>query len=959
MAKIKWLVLLFVALVIADLVWQLSSTARIISGLALVAIALAVGIRFFYLAFLKSNPLERIARTLEDREPSLGSRLINILQLRKEADDPKHSDLTRNLAERAVENAADSIEADTLDRAASLPVERRQVVGALAPPLIAVALALAFLPISRVEMLRFFDPLGDHPPYSFTRLSIGEPGNDGHQVTYGDPLLVRVDFTGHEPDEVLLSAHPPGQPEAAVIVPMINKGEFGFVQQLDHVTSDLVIVARTSNERSRSPERSVKVQLTPQIRSASVTVHPPAYTGIEPSTRPWDGKPIRALTGSHLHFEFTSNRPLATSPGHFAPTGAAVQELELTPVEGKNNTVATDITVDKSGSFKFALTDVEGLDSQDSREGSLTITFDLPPKVSIAEPSNDSFIVATHKLTARIEADDDYGIRTVRIHRALNEEYSAPSTIDIDPAKTKNPRRTTQTIDFDLAALGVQPGDIISFFAEAIDNAPEPHLAQSGIRYLMVISEEDYNDALRTEAVVSDLQKKYDDLLADYADLVDQQKELTEKIEALQEKLENATTDAEKQALQDELNDLLEQQTKLNEQLMQQADAMENFTRDEPLYDVEKSLQEMLAERAQEIRDSVEQNQKATDALKPPESGKQGQSPPSPETLQKLAEAAREHRDNLAGGQQAAQEEVSKPLEDLADLHEIVNDYNHFKALYEAQQSIAKQANAYDSGRKLSDADRLALQNLAAQERELGEQLEQLTDKLREDAEQAQENFPKAASSAEDLADQIESARMPNLASQCSGQMLDGNAPGSNQSAERLRAEMEKLFQEQQQGNQMGQMQGELDSYFQLQQMSGSAATFRQMMMSQRFGFGNGFKPGEGQAGGSGNGLAGRMGNQMGLNPNMGLLGGESLMPDGGRRGETDQRGRADEPNLAGGKDRGDPDAADTLDDVNITNRKSGTVDYETLSEQYRGLVDEYFKTLTTAPQTTESTEAP
>lgn len=964
MAKIKWLVLLLLALVVADLIWQLDSRARIIAGLSLVGIAIGGSVRFFYLAFLKSNPLERIARTLEDREPSLGSRLINILQLRKEADDPQHSELTRKLAERAVDNAADAIDADTLDRAAHLPVKRHQVVAALVPPLLAVCLALAFLPITRIEMLRFLDPLGDHPPYSFTRLSIGEPDDDGHQVTYGDPLLVRVDFTGHEPGEVLLSAHPPGQPEAAVTVPMINKGEFGFVQQLDNVTSDLVLIANTSNKRSRSPERRVTVQLTPQIRSASVSIHPPAYTGIEPSARPWDGKPLRALTGSRLHFEFTSNRPLATSPGQFAPTGAAVEELELTPVEDKKNTVATDLSVDKSGSFKFALTDVEGLESKESREGPLTITFDLPPKISIAEPSNDSFIVATHKLTARIEVDDDYGIRTVRIHRALNEEYSAPLTIDIDPALAKNPRRTTQAVEFDLATLGVQSGDIISFFAEAIDNAPEPHLVQSGIRYLMVISEEEYNDALRSEAVISDLQKKYDDLLDDYADLADQQEELTEKIEALQEKLKNAATDAEKQALQEELNELLEQQTELNEQLMQQADAMENFIRDEPLYDVEKSLQEMLAERAQEIRDSVEQNQKATDALKPPPAGDPNQnpgaqSPPSPDSLQQLAEAAREHRDNLSGGQQAAEEEVSEPLEDIADLHEIVNDYNHFKALYEAQQSIAKQADAYDTGRQLSDADRLALQNLAAQERELGEQLEQLTDKLREDAERARENFPKAASSAEDLADQIESARMPKLADQSSSQMLDGDAPGSSQAAERLRAEMEKLFQQQQQGNQMGQMQSELDSYFQLQQMSGSASTFRQMMMSQRFGFGNGFKPGQGQAGGSGNGLAGRMGNQMGLNPNMGLLGGESLMPNGGKRGETKQRGRADEPNLTGDPDRDDPDKADTLDDVDITNRQSDAVNYETLSEQYRGLVDEYFKTLTTAPQSTENSAAP
>ena len=47
-------------------------------------------------------------------------------------------------------------------------------------------------------------------------------------------------------------------------------------------------------------------------------------------------------------------------------------------------------------------------------------------------PPNDSFVCEDVKLEAHIAASDDYGLKTIRIHRALNEVYSQPKTISFD-----------------------------------------------------------------------------------------------------------------------------------------------------------------------------------------------------------------------------------------------------------------------------------------------------------------------------------------------------------------------------------------------------------------------------------------------------------------------------------------------------------------------------------------------
>ena len=163
----------------------------------------------------------------------------------------------------------------------------------------------------------------------------------------------------------------------------------------------------------------------------------------------------------------------------------------------------------------------------------MTVTHDLPPEIQIENPAQDSFVCEDFKVEARVVATDDYGLKTVRIHRALNEHYSAPKSFAYDPGTTA----ATEHADFDIKDLGVAPGDVISFFAEAIDTCPDPHLVRSQTVHLMVISTEQYNNSLRERSDISDIEGKYSELLNDFHDLVEEQKAIGEQIKKAQDQL--------------------------------------------------------------------------------------------------------------------------------------------------------------------------------------------------------------------------------------------------------------------------------------------------------------------------------------------------------------------------------------------------------------------------------------
>ena len=380
--------------------------------------------------------------------------------------------------------------------------------------------------------------------------------------------------------------------------------------------------------------------------------------------------------------------------------------------------------------------------------------------------------------------------------------------------------------------MEVKSGDRISIFAEAIDTAPEPHLVRSKTVTFTVITVEEYNDFLREQTDLADIEAKYSALLRDFHEMVEEQKKLGTESDAQKQQLEAAKSDTERAAAQKRLDDLLAKQQQLDQRLKQQAERMEKFVRDQPLYDVEAELKNTLAEKAQEIRDSVKANEEAMQKLaeRAKAQGEKAQAGQQQESLDDFKAASDEQVAKLGGAEQEAQEQVAQTLQDMSLMHEIMKDMNRFKELYEAQQQLAEQSKAYDRSTPLSREDQLALKEMAAQQKEIGDQLDAVEQKLWEDGKAAQEKFPKAGKSAQDLAQKMGDLRLQSLANKATGEMLEGSGSQGAQLADNLRSEMEKLFSQcNSQGNEMND---ELDQYLSMSRSMKPGNNFKQMMQS-------------------------------------------------------------------------------------------------------------------------------
>jgi hypothetical protein len=871
--------------------------------------------------------------------------LINFLQLRSQANDPALTPLTRDLARQAVEDYAKNLRESPLEKLAWTGLIARQLKRAAFVLIVFGGLLLAVLPVTKVELARFADPYGDHPPYSLTRLEIVEPSTGGTNVLYGRSFVVKAKAAGHQPKELFLTAHPVGAPEKAVTLPMFDKGSAGFHQLLDNVRAETVVYVHTKDRASVSKQHRLGVILTPQLEQARVRIVPPAYTGLPAEEKPYEFKPLRALTGSKLEFRLRSNRPLREGTMELIGGSETAQQIPLTAASEFE--VMCSVAVADSGRLRFSLVDVDGLPSQEQWEGGLTVTHDLPPTVHLAEPERDAMVSMDLVVKVHIEAADDYGLRTVRLHRALNGIYSSPLVMSYD----KVVRDAHELVELDLAHLGIVPGDIISLYAEAVDSAPEPHLARSQVVQLMVISVEEYNQMLREQTDLADTHAKYSGLMNELQDLIEGQRKLEQAAQRLQEEM--AKADARQQEeLSRALDGMLARQNELNHQLEKQAERMEKFVRDLPLYDVEKELKDALDKQAAGVRNSAATNQLAMEQIAKRSVNANGGRQLSPELMKDFQQESKDQIERLGGGQQETKKEVLETLAEMSQMQELMKDFNQFETLHRVQQELTAQAQAYDRPGQLNREDQLALKDLASVEKQVGDALLQLEKKLRQDADAAEKLFPKAAKSGRDLADAINEQRFESMARQATSQMLAAKGSESYQMADRLRQEMEKLFQQCQGsgGNCPGSK--ELDNYLQLKRGLNAGNNFNQMSQCRKFGLGKGQRPGSGSgmaAGMSaGMGETGEAGYAMPGAPPMGIMGREAI-PNGGnataRASSELGRGQGAGP---GGNTDSLKEGADVLTGLNPVNRQSGAVASESVAEEYSDLVDRYFEAITT-----------
>ncbi len=914
MRHFKWPVIALAALIVADIVFHLLAQQRLMIGIGFVtACVLALG-SLMHCAWVAKNPLERIARLLESRAPELGSKLINLLHLREKfIAQPHASPLTNALAQQAVDDAAAEVGTMPFLPLTKEPDKKRLTWHVVTPLLAFIALAAVFFMPFITTLVRFLDPFGDHPPYSMTRLWIEEPGGEKNTVLYGGSFMVKAAWSGHDPKELMLSAFDPLDPAAVTTVPMMPQEPGVFAQQLENVRTDLILRAHTPGDWSTSQERRLNVVLTPQFDHAVIAIAPPEYTGLREKSAPFTFNGATALKGSKVTVTLGSNRPLKEGRVQLTTASGKPQDIDLKVADAvkKPNEVSGSFVADASGRMVFGIKDVDGIPSNDAKASALTVTHDLPPTAAITQPPRDGFVVEGYAMSARVTASDDYGLKSVRVHVLRFDEAQKPV------ARAYEKITLNDTVELPLTEMFTQPlkaGDEISFFAEVIDTHPSPpHLTRTEIRRLAVISKQDYNDFLRAEHTIADLEKKYDDLFEQFRELLEEQKKLADAAAELDKK----PGDKEQREKQKQ------EQAKLNEKLKKAAEAMEKFVSDAPLYDVEQDFADMLKEQAEKVRESVAQNEQDM---------KEGDA-------KKMADAAKEHHERMAGAQEQTEQQIEKAIADAAEMQEMMDNFNRFGELHEAQELLTQQTNAYRDKPRLDDNDKLAMQSLGATQREIREELRDLQQKLASDAAKHAEKFPKASGSCQSLADAIRELRMDNLAASATDKMMKGDGAGGYDGADRLRLAMASLIGQCNGGK--GESSDELDRQLSLSQCNKPGATGKQMLMSRKFGKGRSMS-------GTGAGLGGMMsGNEVG--------GSESVY------GMESKLGRV---KSGPGEGEAPPSSADgmapsvTSTTINTgpgqVNRAGEAMPATSVLEQYRGLTDAYFDRITGKMKTEE-----
>ncbi|MCW1884128.1 hypothetical protein OKA04_05260 [Luteolibacter flavescens] len=927
MRSLVWIALAVPLLMVADILFHFSDGVRLAGSLGVAVALVLVLAAAAVIAFFARPPLLRVARLLESRDPSLGSKLVNLLQLDADARSAQGSELTRELAGQAVQQAARSVDSSGFPVLARDPQRFRYLGRAMVLPVLLGLVTLFGGADARREWLRFLDPHGDHPPLSFTRIEIEKP-EAGTSVLYGESLLVIAKTRGHIPKELFLTARPEGGGEPFTVA-MIPRGEGIFVAPLEKIHQPLEVTAHTRGESSRSQRRRIDLILTPQIGPAVVTIAPPAYTGQPAREVPFRFTALQALEGTAITFRLGSNRPLGEGKISLLTAPDQSTDFPLLPApEGAADSATASLTATASGRLSYHLVDIAGHAATETPTSTLTVTRDQPPSITVTAPERDAFVVEKMRLPLVIDATDDYGLRSVRLHVGIDGKFGEPVVAEFDKPDVRRHRVEHQ---LDLAAMGANADSEITVFAEAVDTRPEPQMTRTGSRRMGVITEEQYNEYLRQRADVAMIAGKYENLLARLQEKVEAQREIEKTLKELQEKQAKDPDDKE---LEEGLAKAFQQQDDLNHELEALAEEMSDFGREDPVYDFEKELQEQLREQAGKLRESAKRNREETG--KALESGPPPSEPPTKEQLDAMAQAAQEQRERLEGERQEAEQNVQEPLQDLAQLHELMKDFNLFKQLEEQQRELAEQSKAYEEKQELTPDDRLAMREMGAKQRELGRKLDDLARKLEQDAAAAKEEFPQAAESAQQLADAIGQAGMPGMAREAAQDMLEGRADGAHPRAQQLHEEMEKLFAENGQPGLEGVQQG-MDQALRLERGMNPGNSFRQMMQSLNF------RPGPG--GGSGKGASGMMAS--GSAPgDTDVIGGESLM-DGpmsqAMAGRGDQGGAG-----MSGAPTARIDAADSGKPDELSSRRTTTPGSSSLLMEYENIADAYFRRLTT-----------
>ncbi len=359
----------------------------------------------------------------------------------------------------------------------------------------------------------------------------------------------------------------------------------------------------------KSATHTINVVNKPIVTNLTLTLTPPAYTGEPPLKIEDGGGNVKALEGTHVAIEGTSNNFLSDARVRF-------DEGKSRKIHFEAHSFQFDFTALKDGYYAIFLEDTLHYKTDGPLMHTIEVFDDHPPSLDVLEPSDDPELPRNYRVNLSFIASDDYGVNDAAVfHRKGGDEGFRKTPIPLGDQVGK--KDIGVAFVWSLEGISLFPGNYIEFYIEVKDNnvVTGPGTAKSRVfvlsaptmaeLYEKVREEEAERSALFEEAIQEGkaLKERLEKLEREFIK--------TEKLEWSQKKeIDKAV--ASQQSIEQKIEEI---QKSLNESLQSLSDNRMTSERiGEKLEEINKLLEEINSEV---LREYVEKLQEAMEKLKP------------------------------------------------------------------------------------------------------------------------------------------------------------------------------------------------------------------------------------------------------------------------------------------------------------------------------------------------------
>ncbi len=435
--------------------FRFNPTAVLIFRIVAYTALVAVTVRFLVLPLWKRVSDEQVALYLEEHEPSLKGYVLSGVEFGAEAEDPGQSGhspaLIRQLVRAAIERCVTIEEGRRVDRR-RIVQSSGLLAGATMTGVLFLLLNPSFIRHSAPFLLAPWDDESAENPYAI-EVSPGDVS-----LARGSDLRITATLRNFDSDEVELVVKRVAEARWdrwPMTVDEVSGEHMILLFDLDEATQYLVEASGV-----RSPLYRISVSDLPYVDRVDLEYRFPAYTGLSPQ-RQEDSGDIAALQGTTV--------VLSVVPTMEVGGGAIVindKDTLLLEV-GVAGVLTGTLTVRQEGLYRILLRNFQEELVVASSDYIIDVLEDQPPSLSFTKPGRDINVTAVEEVFAEVRAEDDYGIGKLELVYSVS---GGPEQSQVLYAGGAARQQVTAGHTFFLEELDLEPGDFISYYAQATES---------------------------------------------------------------------------------------------------------------------------------------------------------------------------------------------------------------------------------------------------------------------------------------------------------------------------------------------------------------------------------------------------------------------------------------------------------------------------------------------------------